>query len=131
MSHDTDPTADQAVAALAASSAEHLAGVIATGMLDTVGQPARLPELLWPEADPALVRAVWDLALATGYRGGQLAGRPRWAAEELARARDALDGAGFAAMAALVGRAAGTVRPRAVDPHPADAPEAAARGAHQ
>lgn len=123
--------ADQALADLATGSAEVLAGVIAAGMLDVVGQPARLPEALFPDADPVVVRAVWDLALATGYRGGQLAGRPRWAAEELDRAREALAGAGFATMAALVGRTAGTVRPRATDAHPADTPEAAARGAHQ
>lgn len=149
MSPNTDPTAgpsstadtgddgghtaraDQVAADLAASSAEVLAGVIAASMLDVVGQPARLPEALFPAADPVVVRAVWDLALATGYRAGKLAGRPRWAAEELDRAREALAGAGFTAMAALVARTAGTVRPRAVDPHPADAPEAAARGAHQ
>lgn len=140
MSHDTDPTVtgpgsatgtavvDQAAATLAATSAEELAGLIAVGMLDTVGQPARLPELLWPDADPALVRAVWDLALATGYRAGRLAGRPRWAAEELDRARAALEGAGYAAMAALVDRTTGTARPRPAEPHPADVPATAVRG---
>lgn len=149
MSPNTDPTAgpggtadtgddgghtaraDQALADLATGSAEVLAGVIAAGMLDVVGQPARLPELLFPDADPVLVRAVWELGLATGYRAGKLAGRPRWAAEELDRAREALEGAGFAAMAALVARTAGTVRPRVTDAHPADAPTAAARGAHR
>ncbi|MFI0822287.1 hypothetical protein ACH4TX_42060 [Streptomyces sp. NPDC021098] len=149
MSPHTDPTAgpssttdagddgghtartDQAAADLAVSSAEHLAGILAEGMLDAVGQPAKLARLLFPDGDPDLVDAVFKLGVATGYRGGLLAGRPRWAAEELDRAREALEGAGFAAMAALVARTAGTVRPRAVDPHPADAPEAAARGAHQ
>ncbi|MFD8516498.1 hypothetical protein ACFV27_36835 [Streptomyces antimycoticus] len=128
MSHDTNPTADQAAAFLAASSAEHLAGILAEGMLDTVGQPAKLARLLFPDGDPELVDAVFKLGVATGYRGGLLAGRPRWAADELDKARSALSEAGYAAMAALVDRAAGTVRPRPVEPHPADVPAAAVRG---
>lgn len=127
--HTTDTTAvDQAAVDLATSSAQMLAGIIATGMLNAVGQPAKLPRLLFPDADPELVDAVWQLGFATGFRSGGLAGRPRWAAEELDRARAALEGAGFAAMAALVDRAAGTVRPRPAEPHPADVPAAAVRG---
>ncbi|MGS2592092.1 hypothetical protein [Streptomyces hebeiensis] len=109
--------ADLALAVRCANSGQYLAGLIATAMLDHVGQPARLPELLWPAADPALVRQVWEAGLATGYRAGQRAARPEWTADGLDRARGALREAGYQRMARHVARTLSVHQP---SPHPAD-----------
>lgn len=96
---------DRELADRAATSATVLAGVITAGMLDDVGRPAKLPSLLWPDADPELVQAVWNRAMAVGYRAGKFAGAPRWDAAGLERLRGALRDAGWHAMAANVGGA--------------------------
>ncbi|MFE4915903.1 hypothetical protein ACFRCX_30840 [Streptomyces sp. NPDC056652] len=108
------------------TSGEYLAGVIAAGMLDHVGRPDRLPELLWPDADPAVVRAVWEAGLATGYRAGKLAAHPEWTGDGLNRLRAALYEAGYRGMGRLAARSAAVHQthpartvPNAVG-HPAD-----------
>ncbi|THA29153.1 hypothetical protein E6R18_24900 [Streptomyces sp. A1277] len=120
---------DQVLAERCQSGGDYLAGLIAHGHLDTAGTPRKLPEALFPNADPGVVRAVWDAALAVGYRAGQLSLRPAWAAAELHRTQDTLNAAGYATMARLAARS-GTLHPPR---HPADDDTPtipAARGGH-
>lgn len=105
-------SADAQLAARAVSSGEFLAGLILAAELDTVGRPAKLPADLFPEfpdADPALVQAVWDRALAVGLRSGQFRGAPRFHRDVLARLQGELEAAGHAAMAGLVARSLSAV----------------------
>ncbi|MFF6903481.1 hypothetical protein [Streptomyces hydrogenans] len=119
--HPDTPTADAAVAAVdrtladrAASSAEFLAGILAAAMLDTEGQPTKLPSLLFPDVDPDVVQQVWDKALVVGYRMGRISARPQWDAAGLRRLRAALADAGYEAMAGQADRSLATLQ------HPAD-----------
>ncbi|MFD7980156.1 hypothetical protein [Streptomyces sp. NPDC059071] len=112
---------DQALAARAESSAEYLAGILAAAELDVVGQPAKLPELLFPDLDPDVVRRVWDTALVVGYRLRKLAEHPRWDDAALCRLKTELAGAGYGAMAQLTERSLNTA-------HPGDAEATTARG---
>jgi hypothetical protein len=114
----TPPTeaADQALAERCQTSGDYLAGLITKGMLDAVSRPGKLPELVFPDGDPAMVRAVWEAALAVGYRAGKEAARPTWTPDALRRLRDELDAAGFVAMGRMAGRSASLHPPR----HPAD-----------
>lgn len=109
-------TDDQALADRCQSSGDYLAGLIAKGMLDTAGAPKKLPELLFPDHDPDMVRTVWEAALAVGYRAGKLAGQPRWTPDALNRLRAELADAGYAAMGSKAARSAAIHPPR----HPAD-----------
>lgn len=116
----TDATvaaADQALADDCQTSGDYLAGIIAKGMLDAVGTPKKLPELLFPDYDPEMVRAVAETYLAVGYRAGKLAGQPKWTPDALDRLRAALNDAGYNAMGSLAARSASIHPPR----HPADA----------
>jgi hypothetical protein len=108
--------ADQALADRCQTSGDYLAGLLAKGMLDAVSRPGKLPELVFLDGDPALVRAVWEAALAVGYRAGKEAARPTWTPDALRRLRDELDAAGFLAMGRMAGRSASLHPPR----HPAD-----------
>lgn len=108
--------ADQALADRCQSSGDYLAGLLAHGMLESVSRPGKLPELLFPDGDPALVRAVWKAALAVGYQAGKLSARPTWTPDALRRLRAELDTAGYVAMGRMAGRSASIHRPR----HPAD-----------
>ncbi|MFD7867989.1 hypothetical protein [Streptomyces sp. NPDC059783] len=110
------PSTDTALADRCQTSGDYLAGLIAHGMLATVSRPDRLPELLFPDTDPAVVRAVWETALAVGYRAGKEAARPTWTPDALARLRAELDTAGYTAMGRLAARSATVHPPR----HPAD-----------
>lgn len=96
---------------------QYLAGLIATGMLEHVGTPAKLPELLFPDADPQLVRAIWQTAMPVGVNLGRYLSRPRATKEGLDRLRAALYDSSHEAMARLADRSANTVTPHA---HPAD-----------
>lgn len=107
---------DHQLAARASSHAEYLAGLLAAAMLDTVGQPAKLPELLFPDIDPDIVRRVWTAALPVGYRLGKLAERPTFDEAGLRRLRAALHDAGYRTMARQVTRSLATTAT-----HPADA----------
>lgn len=123
----TDPTADttgttdadQALARVAVSSADFLAGIIADSMLDTVARPGQLPADLFPDIPEAHVMAVWKRALVVGYRAGKFANAPRFNRDTLARLQDQLAAAGYEAMAALTEP---TLRAVAVPAgeHPAD-----------
>jgi hypothetical protein len=103
---------DAALAARAVSSGEFLAGLILAAELDTVGRPTKLPADLFPEfpdADPALIQAVWKRALAVGVRADQFWGAPRFHRDTLARLQGELEAAGHAAMAGLVARSLSVV----------------------
>lgn len=115
---------DQVLADRCQSSGDYLAGLISHGMLEAVSRPRKLPELLFPDGDPVLVRAVWEAALAVGYQAGKTAARPTWTPDALRRLRAELDTAGFVAMGRMAGRSASIHRP----PHPADT-EAPVEGA--
>lgn len=107
---------DQALANVCQTSGDYLAGLLTRGMLESVSRPAKLPELLFPDGDPAMVRTVWEAALAVGYQAGKLSVRPRWTPDALARLRAELDAAGYVAMGRLAGRSAALHPPQ----HPAD-----------
>jgi hypothetical protein len=109
------PAADAALADRCRSNGEYLSGLLATGMLQTVGTPDRLPQLLFPHIDPTIVTAIWDRALAVGYRAGRLSVRPRFTPDLLHRIHTQLDDAGHTAMGSLAHRSATTQQP-----HPAD-----------
>jgi hypothetical protein len=110
------PGADDALVHRARTSAEYLTGLVAEGMLDVVGKPHRLPELLFPHLDPAGVREVWNTALAVGYRAGKVAHRPVWDTAALDRLRCALYEAGYRGMGRVVEATAYTAPSR---PEPA------------
>ncbi|WP_399559178.1 hypothetical protein OH809_45250 (plasmid) [Streptomyces sp. NBC_00873] len=109
-------SADQALADRCQTSGDYLAGLLAAGTLEAVGTPRKLPELLFPDYDPKMVRAIWEAALPVGFRAGQIAARPRWTPDALNRLRAALNDAGYTAMGALAARSASIHPPR----HPAD-----------
>lgn len=114
---DPAPDTDAPLAARCENSGEYLAGIIAAGMLDHAGRPDKLPELLFPDIDPAIVRRIWNTALPVGYRAGKLAGQPQWTAEGLDRIRTALRESGYVTMGRLAARS------RSIHPptrHPAD-----------
>lgn len=110
------PGVDQALADRCQSSGDYLAGLIAHGMLESVSRPGKLPELLFPDGDPEVVRAVWEAALAVGYQAGKLSARPTWTPDALRRLRAELDAAGYVAMGRMAARSASVHPPR----HPAD-----------
>ncbi|MEU6016938.1 hypothetical protein ABZ826_23675 [Streptomyces sp. NPDC047515] len=109
--------ADQILAERCQSSGEYLAGLLAAAMLDTAGTPKKLPELLFPDVDPWVVRQIWDAALPVGFRAGKLAAQPSWTPEALDRLRAQLQDAGYEAMAGKAARSRSIHPPR----HPADA----------
>jgi hypothetical protein len=111
---DTTASTDRVLAARAASHGEYLGGLLSAAMLDVVGQPAKLPELLFPDLDPDLVLRVWKAALPVGYRLGKLAERPQFDEAGLRRLRAALHDAGYRAMGGQVDRSLSTTA------HPAD-----------
>lgn len=113
---EPDPAAvDAALAHLATTSADILTGLITAGLLHTAGTPTKLPALLWPDTDPAVVQHIWNTALATGLWAGQQRGRPRWEPESMDQALTDLMAAGYTAMAGKVRTAAAHGRR-----HPAD-----------
>lgn len=120
---------DAALAARCTSSGTWIAGLIAAGLLDTVGRPHKLPEALFPDTDPDIVRAIWDAALPVGYRAGRYAAAPRFHRDTLTRLQHALADAGHHAMAGLVHQTVTTLPPPpTAAEHPAD--DDTARGEH-
>lgn len=111
-------SADAVLAGRAMSSGEFLAGLVANGLLETVGRPDKLPSALWPDQDPVVVEEIWQLALAVGLHAGRRQSSPRMFRDEMARVSAALSEAGFHAMAGLVARSRRLVAPEVV--HPAD-----------
>ena len=97
-----DTAVDQVLADRCQSSGDYLAGLIAHGMLEAASRPGKLPELLFPDGNPALVRAVWEAALAV---------RPTWTPDALYRLRAALDTAGYVAMGRMAARSASVQPP--------------------
>jgi hypothetical protein len=108
------------------TSTDVLAAHITAGTLEAVGRPRLLPTALWPDVDPVVVQAIWDLALTVGWLGGKRSVESRrWEHERLAVARDELAAAGYAAMTERIAR----VLPP--PEHPADAPAGVVRGEHR
>ncbi|WP_030188237.1 hypothetical protein [Streptomyces violaceorubidus] len=110
---------DAVNAGRAMSSGEFLAGLIANGQLETAGRPEKLARDMWPDADPALVQAVWDRALAVGFHAGRVSAAPRMFRDQLDRLAGVFAAAGFHAMGGLVSRSRRLVVPEAPS-HPAD-----------
>ena len=108
--------ADTVHAGRAMSSGEFLAGLIANGLLKTVGRPDKLPSAIWPDQDPVVVQEIWQLGLAVGLHAGRRSDSPAHYRDEMARVSAALSEAGFHAMAGLVSRSRRLVAPE----HPAD-----------
>ncbi|MGQ4437945.1 hypothetical protein ACN6LI_003310 [Streptomyces violaceoruber] len=108
--------ADAVHAGRAMSSGEFLAGLIANGLLKTVGRPDKLPSAIWPDQDPVVVQEIWQLGLAVGLHAGRRSDSPAHYRDEMARVSAALSEAGFHAMAGLVSRSRRLVAPE----HPAD-----------
>ncbi|MFM9373310.1 hypothetical protein [Streptomyces sp. Da 82-17] len=124
-SADTVPAAEDADATVrtdlvlggrATMTAEYLRGLIVAGQLVAAGTPRKLPNDLFPDADPVLVQEIWDRAFAVGWQTRGLAGRPYFHRDQLARLQGELAEAGHVAMAGMVGRALAT----ALHTHPAD-----------
>ncbi|WP_032761125.1 hypothetical protein [Streptomyces alboviridis] len=108
--------ADAVLAGRAMSSGEFLAGLIANGLLETVGRPGKLPSVIWADQDPVVVQEIWQLGLAVGLHAGRRSDSPAHYRDEMARVSAALSEAGFHAMAGLVSRSRRLVAPE----HPAD-----------
>ncbi|MFB7359639.1 hypothetical protein [Streptomyces gardneri] len=114
--HTPAATADQALAARAASHGEYLAGLINRAELDVVGQPEKLPALLFPDVDPDIVDRIYKQALVVGYRLGRIVERPQWDAASLRRLKAALADAGYTTMSGQVARSHATVHPADTEP---------------
>ena len=104
------------------SAAVFLAGLLANGLLETVGRPGKLPQDLFPSA-PEVAQDAFQLGLAVGLHAGRVSAAPRLHGDQMARVQAELEAAGFEAMARSVGRSR-----RLVAPHPADAEGARERG---
>ncbi|CAK7288580.1 hypothetical protein [Streptomyces misionensis] len=102
---------DAVLAGRAVSSAQFLAGLLAAAELETAGRPAKLPADLFPDADPAVVQAVWDRALAVGFHAGRVSAAPRLFRDQLDRVAGEFEAVGFAAMAGMVRRSRALVAP--------------------
>lgn len=95
-----------------------LAGVLAAAETDTVGGPLKLPTDIWPDADPALVLAIWERACAVTWRTAQMAASPWLYRDRLESLRGQLLEAGHEAMGRSVQRSLGLVARDGM--HPAD-----------
>lgn len=104
--------ADQALADVALTSGEYLAGVIELGMLEVVGRPEKLTSLVPPDIDQKTFERVSAIVMPIGYRAGLIAANPRWVPGALRRLKQALADVGYTAMSRVVGAAANI--------HPAD-----------
>ena len=111
--------ADAVLAGRAMSAGVYLAGLVAHGQLETVGRPDRLPEDLFPDVDPEVVRAIWERGLAVGLYAGKVSASPRLFRDEMERVQGQFEAIGFEAMGRMVGRSR-----RLVAPHPADGEDA-------
>jgi len=105
---------------------QYLAGLSAAAQVASVGSPVKLPRDLfpaWPDADPALIQAVWDRALVVGVHLERMMKNPDRYRAGIEEIRGVLDAAGYAAMAGMVRRSLAMTVPA----HPADA-ESGGRG---
>lgn len=108
------PYADGVLAGQLMSSAVFLAGLLANGLLETVGRPDKLPQDLFP-SDPEVAQSSFRLGLAVGLHAGRRSAAPRFYRDEFDRVQAAYEAIGYAAMGRMVGRSR-----RLVAPHPAD-----------
>ncbi|MCX5000948.1 hypothetical protein [Streptomyces longwoodensis] len=110
---------DAVLAGRAMSAGEFLAGLVANGMLATVGQPDKLPADLEPDVDPVVVQRIFERGLAVGLHAGKASAAPRLYRDQMLRHQVQLEQVGFRAMEGLVGRSRRLVAPEQVA-HPAD-----------
>ncbi|QLJ06773.1 hypothetical protein HZZ00_37730 (plasmid) [Streptomyces sp. NEAU-sy36] len=103
--------ADAVLGGRAVSSGQFLAGLLAEAELATVGRPEKLPADLFPDADPAVVQAVWDRALAVGFHAGRMSAAPRLFRDQMDRVAGLFEVAGWHAMAGMVRRSRALVAP--------------------
>ncbi|MFD8839767.1 hypothetical protein [Streptomyces griseofuscus] len=103
---------DAVLTGRAMSSGQFLAGLLAEAALETAGRPEKLPQDLFPDADPAVVQAVWDRALVVGFHAGRLSAAPRLFRDQMDRVAGQFEAAGFHAMAGSVRRSRALVAPR-------------------
>jgi hypothetical protein len=120
--------ADAVLGGRAMSAGEFLAGLIANGMLATVGRPDKLPPDLWPEVDPAVAQQIFERGLAVGLHAGKVSAAPRLYRDQMLRVQEEFAAAGFHAMGGLVGRSRRLVAPEQ-PAHPADGEDARGHGA--
>ena len=102
-------------------SAVFLAGLLANGLLETVGRPDKLPQDLFP-SDPEVAQASFQLGLAVGLHAGRVSAAPRLYRDQMERVQREFEAIGFEAMARLVGRSRRLVAPERAG-HPADGEE--------
>lgn len=102
---------DAVLTGRAMSSGKFLAGLVASGQLETVGRPEKLARDLFSDVDPAVVQAVWDRALAVGFHAGRVSAAPRLFRDQMDRVAGVYEQAGFAAMAGSVRRSRALVAP--------------------
>lgn len=117
--------ADHAHEQRAVTSADMLTGVLAAATLDVLGQPTKLPTVLWPDVPEEVVTAIYEHGLRVGYRAGRIVSAPTWEPQALDRLRTALADAGYQAMARRVAVTASHGR------HRADTEQDIARGDHE
>ncbi|MFF7335488.1 hypothetical protein [Streptomyces sp. NPDC008150] len=110
--------ADEALARIASRAGDHIAGLIADGMLATTARPDRLPRLLFPHLGltPDQVQEIWDTALTVGLWAGARSRNLRFHRDALTRLQGELADAGYRAMAGLAAIPAA----HAHTEHPAD-----------
>lgn len=107
--------ADGVLAGRVMSSAVFLAGLIANGLLKTVGRPDKLPRDLWPHVPPEVAEEIFNRGVAVGFHAGRRDSAARLHRDEFDRVQAQYEEAGYAAMGRAVSRSR-----RLVAPHPAD-----------
>lgn len=114
--------ADGVLAGQLMSAAVFLAGLLANGLLETVGRPDKLPQDLFPGSEPEATQSSFQLGVAVGLHAGRRSASPGLYRDEFARVQGLLEEAGFHAMGRSVSRSR-----RLVAPHPADGESARER----
>ena len=66
------PYADGVLSGQLMSAAVFLAGLLANGLLETVGRPDKLPQDLFPGPDPEVTQSSFQLGVAVGLYAGRV-----------------------------------------------------------
>jgi hypothetical protein len=114
---------DAVLGGRAMSAGVFLAGLVANGMLATVGRPDKLPADLWPGVDPAVVQEIFERGLAVGLHAGKASVVPRLYRDQMQRVEEEFAAIGFEAMRGLVARSRRLVAPE-MGAHPVDGEDA-------
>ena len=100
-------SADLLAAGRLTLAGQYLAGLLAAGAAASVSSPRALVGDTLPGVDPAVVQAIFDRGVATGWSARGFYGQRRFQAEALVVQRACLEEAGWHAMGGLVGRSVG------------------------